>query len=78
MSPTRPKGSLLKEFYMSFANIGFQSIKSTKTMRCQVRGAPTFETHTDLAEANWHSDRKDQRRQRMEVSRRKMLTSLAR
>jgi hypothetical protein len=63
---------------MSYTNTGFQPIKSTKSQRGQVRSEPAFETYTDLSEANWHGGRKDQRRQRMEVSRRKMLASLGR
>ncbi|MCK9687284.1 hypothetical protein [Scleromatobacter humisilvae] len=63
---------------MSFTNTGFQPVKSTKTQRGQLRGAPSFETFSDLSDANWHGGRKDQRRQRMEVSRRKMLALLGR
>lgn len=64
---------------MSFTNTHFQpAAKTTKSQRGQVRGEPAYETYGDVSEANWHGGRKDARRQRMEVSRRKMLASLCR
>lgn len=62
---------------MSYSNTGFQATsKTNKALRGQLRDEPSYETYADVSFG--HGGRKDQRRQRMESSRRKMLASVGR
>lgn len=63
---------------MSYTNTGYQPIKSARSQRGPVRGEPTFETYGEGSDCNWHAGWKDQRRQRIEVPRRKLMTALSR